>query len=101
MQIESLGIYNTKGDQRLIPFHSGLNIVTGWSGTGKSSLLSIAEFCLGRTEPTYPEGALTSIVTWFSVTVEHEGTRIFIGRPAPPRGRRSTSQAMLLVGASG
>jgi hypothetical protein len=101
MQIESLGIYNGQGDRRLVPFHSGLNIITGWSGTGKSSLLSIAEFCLGRTEPTYPEGALTDVVTWFSITVEHEGTRIFIGRPAPPRGRRSTTQAMLLVGVGG
>jgi DNA repair exonuclease SbcCD ATPase subunit len=101
VRIESLGIYNADGARRLIHFDDGLNIVTGWSGTGKSSLLDIAEFCLGRSEPTYPEGALTDAVTWFSLTVEHAGTRLFVARPAPPRGRRTTQQAMLRLGVGG
>jgi DNA repair exonuclease SbcCD ATPase subunit len=101
MQIESIGIYNAKGDRRLITFHSGLNIVTGWSGTGKSSLLDIVEFCLGRRQPTYPEGALTTAVSWFSITVVHDGTRLFIARPAPPRGRQTTQQAMIRIGVGG
>jgi hypothetical protein len=101
MRIESIGIYNAEGDRRLITFHTGLNIVTGWSGTGKSSLLDIAEFCLGRTQPTYPEGALTDAVSWFSLTVVHEGTRVFIARPAPPRGQKTTHQAMIRVGVGG
>lgn len=101
MQLESIGIYNATGSRRLVSFHAGLNILTGWSGTGKSSLLDIAEFCLGRRQPTYPEGALTDVVAWFSTTIEHEGTRVFIGRPAPPRGTRSTQQAMIRVGVGG
>jgi hypothetical protein len=101
MQIESIGIYNADGDRRLITFHDGLNIITGWSGTGKSSLLDIAEFCLGRRQPTYPEGALTDAVKWFSITVVHDETRLFIARPAPPRGRQTTQQAMIRVGVGG
>jgi chromosome segregation ATPase len=101
MQIESIGIYNANGDRRLITFHSGLNIVTGWSGTGKSSLLDIVEFCLGRRRPTYPEGALTTAVSWFSITVVHDGTHLFIARPAPPRGRQTTQQAMIRIGVGG
>lgn len=101
MQIESIGIYNANGDRRLVTFHSGLNIVTGWSGTGKSSLLDIVEFCLGRRRPTYPEGALTMAVSWFSITVVHNGTRLFIARPAPPSGRQTTQQAMIRIGVGG
>ena len=101
MQIESIGIYNAAGETRLVRLHEGLNILTGWSGTGKSSLLDIAEFCLGRRQPTYPEGALTDAVAWFSITVEHDGTRVFVARPAPPRGAHSTQQAMIKVGVGG
>jgi hypothetical protein len=101
MQIESIGIYSAAGARRLVSFHGGLNILTGWSGTGKSSLLDIAEFCLGRRQPTYPEGAVTDAVAWFSITVEHEGTRVFVARPAPPRGARSTQQAMIRLGTGG
>src|SRR4051794_12054199 len=101
MNIESIGIYNRAGDRRLVRFHGALNILTGWSGTGKSSLLDIAEFCLGRTRPTYPEGALTDAVSWFSITVVHDGTRVFVARPAPPRGAGSTQQAMIRLGVGG
>jgi DNA repair exonuclease SbcCD ATPase subunit len=101
MRIQSIGIYNAAGARRLVKFHDGLNILTGWSGTGKSSLLDIAEFCLGRSQPTYAEGALTDAVAWFSLTVEHEGTRMFIARPAAPRGARSTQQAMIELGVGG
>jgi hypothetical protein len=101
VQIESIGIYNAAGESRLVSFHQGLNILTGWSGTGKSALLDIAEFCLGRRQATYPEGALTDVVAWFSITVEHAGTRVFVARPAPPRGSRSTQQAMIKVGVGG
>ena len=99
MQIETIGIYNADGEKRLVRFHDRLNILTGWSGTGKSSLLDIVEFCLGRSQPTYPEGALTQAVAWFSTTVVHDGTHIFIARPAPGRGARSTQQAMIRIGA--
>ncbi len=59
MRIAALAIYSHTGERRVIRFHSGLNIVTGWFGTGKSSLLDIVEFCLGRTRPSYPVGVLT------------------------------------------
>jgi len=101
MRIESIGIYSAAGERRLVKFHDRLNILTGWSGTGKSALLDIAEFCLGRRQPTYPEGAVTDAVAWFSITVEHEGTRMFVARPAPPRGARSTQQAMIKLGVGG
>lgn len=99
MQILALAIY--RGDEyRVVPFNSGrLNVVTGWPGTGKSSLLEIVEYCLGRTEPTFARGAL-DVVEWYGLLVEHEGARIFIARPAPREGAASASAAMLQLVAS-
>lgn len=41
MQIKSIGIYNAAGAKRLVKFNDGLNILTGWSGTGKSSFWTL------------------------------------------------------------
>ena len=49
--INSITIYSSDGDQRRVTFkRSGLNIVTGQSKTGKSSLIDIIDYCLGRSE---------------------------------------------------
>ncbi len=94
MQILALAIY--KGNERrVVRFKPGqLNIITGWPGTGKSSLLEIVEYCLGRTEPTFARGAL-DIVEWYGLLVEHEGSRVFVARPAPAEGAATASTAML------
>ena len=53
MNLLAIVLYNRDGHQRVVHFNPGeLNIVTGWSATGKSSLLEITEFCLGRDQVT-------------------------------------------------
>ena len=100
MRIAALAIYSKTGDARVLRFGPGLNVVTGWSGTGKSSLLDIAEFCLGREHPTYPAGVLTRAVAWFAIEVEHDGARVVVARPAPAAGAATASGAMLAMGSS-
>ena len=94
MQILALAIY--KGNERrVVRFKPGqLNVITGWPGTGKSSLLEIVEYCLGRTEPTFARGALDA-VEWYGLLVEHQGSRVFVARPAPAVGASTASTAML------
>lgn len=79
-----------------------LNIVTGESKTGKSALLTITEFCLGRDSYLVPVGPITEHVTWYGslwqLTDDQEGPRAFVGRPAPPSGQASTQRAMLEFG---
>ncbi len=49
MQLLALVLYHADGRTRRLNFLPGrLNIVTGESGTGKSALLTIVEYCLGR-----------------------------------------------------
>ncbi|WP_406106231.1 DUF3732 domain-containing protein [Micromonospora globbae] len=99
MNLLAIVLYNRAGDRRVVDFRPGeLNIVTGWSATGKSALLDITEFCLGRDTVTMPVGPITNTVSWYAVLVQLPTTRAFVARPAPRIGRASTQQAMLEFG---
>ncbi len=101
MQLLFLAVYNATGDRRDIRFVPGqLNIVTGASATGKSALLDIVEYCLGRDRIMMPVGPITATVTWYAaLLLLPDGGRAFVGRPAPQAGRASTQRAMLEFGA--
>lgn len=103
MQLIALALYAHDGRRRDIRFRPGrLNIVTGESKTGKSAILTITEFCLGRDRYLIPAGPITDFVSWYGslwqLTSEPEGPRAFIGRPAPSKGQASIQRAMLEFG---
>lgn len=100
MQLLSLTLYNREGRTRTVEFRVGeLNVVTGESKTGKSALLTIVEYCLGRDTLLVPVGPIADTVTWYSALWElGDGARAFVARPAPETGRASTSRAMLEFG---
>lgn len=100
MKLRTIALYNGAGMMRTINFHDGLNVVTGDSATGKSALLDIVEYCLGRNTLVMPVGPITETVAWYTLTVDLPTTRAFIARPAPQEGRASTSRAMLEFGAN-
>lgn len=100
MQIDTIVLYNHAGDTRKINFRSGaLNVITGESGTGKSSLIGIMRFLLGGESPNVPIGAIQNSVAWYGMLAHVGSTPFFVGRPAPKHGA-TTSQAMLSVGRS-
>ena len=103
MQLLSLTLYGRNGRQRTVAFRAGeLNIVTGESQTGKSALLTIVEYCLGRDSIRVPVGPITDTVTWYGALWQLDGAaRVFIARPAPQPGRSSTQLAMLEFGGGG
>ncbi|MEV0047674.1 hypothetical protein AB0H60_29970 [Nocardia rhamnosiphila] len=103
MQLLALALYARDGRRRDVRFRPGeLNIVTGESKTGKSALLTITEFCLGRDAYLIPAGPIADHVAWYGslwqLTEDPEGPRAFVGRPAPPKGQASTQRAMLEFG---
>lgn len=100
MQLDALVLYNTQGDVRQIRFRPGrLNIISGESGTGKSSIIGILRFLLGGDSPHVPLGPIQDTVAWYGLLAHVGKTQFFIGRPAPPHGA-TTSQAMLSIGES-
>ncbi|WP_181440161.1 DUF3732 domain-containing protein [Curtobacterium sp. MCLR17_039] len=99
MQIRNVRIYNPIGGTRDVEFRPGeLNIITGPAGTGKSALLTIVDYCLGRDEPTVPRTKMFSSIDWYAVMWEFpDGSRAVTGRRAM-RGGKSNSRAMLEFG---
>ena len=101
MQLLAIILYNHAGEQRVVDFRPGeLNVVTGVSKTGKSALLDIFEYCLGRSTITMPVGPITQTVTWYAVLLQMPGGgRAFVARPAATPGAASQQRAMLELGA--
>lgn len=92
-------LYHADGRRRTVAFRPGaLNVVTGISASGKSALLHIVEFCLGRDHPTIPAGVVSDSVEWYSVLLQLDSTRAFVARPRLRAGAVSTSRAMLELG---
>lgn len=98
MQLDTLALYNADGDIRPIHFHPGqLNIITGESGTGKTSLIGILRYLLGGDSPNVPLGPIQDTVSWYGLLAHVGETHFFIARPAPAHGA-TTSQAVLAIG---
>ena len=91
IQIRAIAIYSKDGERRDVRFRVGaLNIVTGASKTGKSSLLDIVDYCWGRDECMIAEGAIRISVTWFAVLFDNAGEGILVARRNPgPAGKAS------------
>ncbi len=92
LQIKSIVLYNSKGQVRVLPFKlSSVNIITGRSGTGKSALTRIVEYCLGSSDFSVPEGVIRDNVAWYGVLYQHGETQIFVAKPAPKTDQVSQS----------
>ena len=98
MRLRSLVLFDREGRSRVIAFKQGLNIITGSSATGKSALLEMVEYCLGRNTLTTPVGPIRDSVSWYGLLVELDNQRAFIGRPSPSGSNASSQQAMLEFG---
>ena len=92
LQILALAIYNRLGERRDVLFKPGrVNIITGASLTGKSALIDIVDYCLGRNEYTIPSGVIRESVSWFVLHIQLPTTQAIIGRPAPLEAATSTA----------
>lgn len=97
MQIVSLGVFNESGRRRDVEFRLGaLNILTGKSKTGKSAMLDIVEYCLGRNTVTIPTGVISDHASWYYLIVQFSNERVLICRPNPEGA--STNRAMVRTG---
>jgi hypothetical protein len=99
MQVLAVALYSRLGQIRELRFQpGGLNVVTGEAKTGKSALLEIIDFCLGRSTVTLPQGSAFEAISWYGLLADIGGQQVFIGRPAPEPGRTSSTRAMLVIG---
>ena len=95
-QIKKIVLYNHKGNKRELEFDLGkVNIISGQSGTGKSAIIDIVDYCLGRSTFNIFEGVNRGIVSWYSVLLQNNDEQIFVAKPAPESNRTKQSGAYL------
>lgn len=98
MQIDELVLYSRDGETRTIPLRAGrMNVITGDSRTGKSSLINIVRFLLGGSSPHTPYGPIQQSVAWYAMRAHVGETTFFIAREAPS-GDHTSNDAMLAIG---
>lgn len=99
MQIKQISLYGKNKKRRDVEFEtSKLNIITGASKKGKTSLLDIIDYCLGSKECDVAAGYIRNTVSWFSTLFQLGSSQVFIARKAPGLGAKSSVECMLLVG---
>lgn len=85
MQIKSVVLYNHEGAVRTVGFKPGsVSIITGRSLTGKSAIIDIVDYCLGRSVFTVPEGVIRDSVAWYAAVFRlDDGGEMLVAKPAP------------------
>jgi len=102
MQILKIVLYHQDGVRtREISFNPGrVNIITGNSNTGKSTLIEIIEYCLGNRDFNIPlTRAVADNVACYGVLYQMEDRQIFVAKKVPqPIGRKSNSSLYFVEG---
>ncbi len=81
---------SVSGERRDVELKPGVNIITGASGTGKSTLIKAIDYCLGSSKcelPAHVRRRTVAVgVKWTSGTAE-----MIIGRIVPPVGQATST----------
>ena len=56
--LKFIGLFDQKEKVHGVEMKEGLNLITGRSSTGKSSLIEIFDFCMASSEDTIPHGII-------------------------------------------
>lgn len=91
--LNAIVIYSHTGEKRIVRFRlHGLNIITGKSKTGKSAIIDIVDYCLGRGSFNVAEGTIRKKVAWFGLHISKGLDEVFIARDNPGPGASTGSK---------
>ena len=98
-QIKSIIVYGKNGKYRTIDLKTdSVNIITGMSSTGKSALIHIIDYCLGRDDFTVPFGVIRDHVEWYALKLAISSGEIFIARKKPDTNKKSSQSIYFEIG---
>jgi len=101
MQLKQLSLYSNELKRRDIEFNlSKLNIITGASKKGKTSILEIVEYCLGSSDCGVAAGHIRETVEWYAILLQFDDLQVFIARKSPLLGMKANADVCFLVGAT-
>jgi hypothetical protein len=79
-----------------IPFETGtVNVITGLSKTGKSSVISIVDYCLGSEKCVIPVETIRKACGWFGLIIQLDNQQMLIARREPGE-QQATGDVFLL-----
>ncbi|MBN6111245.1 DUF3732 domain-containing protein [Xanthomonas bonasiae] len=86
------------GEPRVVHFEPGVvNVISGASKTGKSSVIPIIDYCLGSEKCAIPVGVIRESCSWFGVLVDTiEGQKLLARRE--PGDLKASGDMLLLEG---
>ncbi len=98
IQITNILLWQKNGILRNLEFlENHVNVITGDSGKGKSSILYIIDYCLLASETKgISKANIDSKVTWYGLKLKIHGRELLIARPSEEN--EETSQAYLSEG---
>lgn len=97
-QIASIVLLNDAGEQRRIELEQGsVNIVTGSSKTGKSSLIDIIDYCLGSKSCSIAGVIRETVATYALRLVNVGGGVLTVARRRPAPGKETTANIFVGV----
>lgn len=97
-QIEKVILWskNEQKKPRVINFElNKVNLITGASKTGKSSLIPIIDYCLGSSKCAIPVNTIRDATSWYGVQIKTINSRLLIARK-DPGDQKSTSKAFFI-----
>ena len=75
---------NTKMAIRVIPFKEDfVNVISGDNARGKSTVLSIIDYCLASSKCSIPIGLIRNFTRWFGIIVSYGEEEILLAREEP------------------
>jgi hypothetical protein len=84
------------GAPRVVEFAPGMvNVISGASKTGKSSVIPIIDYCLGSDKCAIPVGVIRETCAWFGVLIDTVEGQKLLARREP--GNQKSSGDMLLL----
>lgn len=80
--LKFIGLFDQRERVHGVELKAGLNLITGRSSTGKSSLIEIFDYCMASSEDTIPHGVIKDHAKLFFVWMVIGETEYIIGRDA-------------------
>lgn len=98
MQIQKIVLYNAQGKKRILDFKLGqMNVIVGSSNTGKSTVIQIVDYCLGRSDFDICDGVTRETVEWYAVLFKVNDLDVFVAKPKPQGGRSKQNRAYFVI----
>lgn len=82
--IDAIVLRSTSGEYRKIKFgRNGVYVITGGSGTGKTAILEIVDYCFLASKHKISDSVINENVSWYGLELFVNGKEFFLARRAP------------------